>query len=82
MSTSLLAEFEDQITELRGRLPKLTGNFRRDAAAELESLTEFLDLLAMLREPGGGDGAAARDPERTGREPDAIPSAKQRRQEM
>ena len=60
MSTSLLAEFEDQIAELRGRLPELKGGSRRDAVAELESLTEFLDLIAILREPAGRDHVGAR----------------------
>lgn len=80
MSNSLLVEFEDQIADLRGRLPKLAGHLRRDAAAKLQSLTEFLDLLAMLRDPGAGDGDGAPRAERMS-QPDAITSAKPLRQE-
>ena len=81
MSDVLLAAFEDQIAELRGRLPKLTGDLRRKALVELESLTEFLDLIATLREPRRRDGGEARRPEFPVHAPDAITSAKPCRQE-
>lgn len=80
MSNSLIVEFEDQIAELRGRLPRLAGHSRRDAAEKLQSLTEFLDLLAMLRDPGACDGDGAPRAERMA-QADAITSAKPLRQE-
>jgi len=81
MSNSLLDEFEDEVAELRGRLPALTGESRRNVEAELNSLTELLDLLAILRQPGGGDGAGTRVPETTSQAPEAIASANRSRQE-
>ena len=81
MRDALLEEFEDQIAVLRGRLPKLTGGSRRDALAELASLTDFLDLMATLRGPPPPDPREARRPDRTAQPPDAITSAKPFRQE-
>lgn len=49
MRNELLATFEDQVAELKERLPKLTGDSRRNAMAQLESLTEFLELLDLIR---------------------------------
>lgn len=51
MSDTLLAEFEEQIAEIRGKLPELTGDSRSHALEELESLTDFLDLIGLLRAP-------------------------------
>jgi hypothetical protein len=48
MRNELLATFEDQVAELRERLPNLTGDSRRDALAQLESLTEFLELIDLI----------------------------------
>ena len=48
MQNELLATFEDQIAQLKERLPTLTGESRRDAMAQLESLTEFLELLDLI----------------------------------
>jgi hypothetical protein len=76
MSDALLVSFEDHITELRERLPKLTGVLRRDALAELKSSIEFLDLIDTLREPGRRDGGAARRPELPVHAPEASASAK------
>ena len=45
MQTAFLAAFDEQIVELQGRLPRLTGASRREVVAELESLTEFLTLI-------------------------------------
>ncbi len=45
MQTAFLEAFDEQIVELRGRLPRLTGESRREVVAELESLTEFLALI-------------------------------------
>ncbi len=81
MRDTLLEEFEDQIAVLKGRLPKLTADSRRDALAELASLTDFLDLMATLREPPRIDPREARRPDRTAQPPDAITSAKPFRQE-
>ena len=79
--TTLLEEFEDQIAVLKGRLPELTGDSRRDALAELASLSDFLDLMATLRERPRPDPREARRPDRTAQPPDAITSAKPFRQE-
>ena len=57
MQNELLATFEDQIAQLKERLPTLTGESRRDAMAQLESLTEFLELLDLI---GGSRAHAAR----------------------
>lgn len=81
MRDTLLEEFEDQIAVLRGRLPKLRGDSRRDALAELASLTDFLDLMATLRERPRPDPSEPRRPDRTTQPPDAITSAKPFRQE-
>ena len=81
MRDTLVEEFEDQIAALRGRLPKMTADSRRDALAELESLTGFLDLIAMLREPRQRDSGEARRPELATQAPDAITSAKPCREE-
>jgi hypothetical protein len=76
MRDTLLEKFEDQIAVLRGRLPKLTGDSRRDALAELASLTDFLDLMATLRERPRPAPREPRRPDRTTQPPDAITSAK------
>lgn len=81
MRDTLLAEFEDQVAELRERLPETTGDLRRDALAELESLTEFLDLIALLREPRRLDGGEARRAGLPVQALDAVTSAKPWRQE-
>ena len=81
MRDTVLEEFEDQIAALKGRLPELTGDSLREALAELESLTDFLDLMATLREPPRCDGGEARRLEPTVQAPDAITSAKPCRQE-
>jgi hypothetical protein len=81
MRDTLLAEFEYQIAALRGRLPKLTGDSRRDALAELESLTDFLDLMALLRRPQRPGDRESRRLELPTHTPDAITSAKPCRQE-
>jgi hypothetical protein len=39
MRNELLATFEDQVAELKERLPRLKGDSHRKAAAEIESLT-------------------------------------------
>ena len=56
MRSELLATFEDQVAELRERLPGLTGHSRREAVAQLESLTEFLELIDLI---GGRRGRPA-----------------------
>ena len=81
MSNTLLAEFEGHVAELRGRLPDLTGDSRRDAAAELESMTEFLDLLALLRQPARAGGAGASCLEQAAQAADAVSSTRLRRRE-
>jgi hypothetical protein len=48
MRNELLATFEDQVAELKERLPRLKGDSRRNAIAELESLTEFLELIDLI----------------------------------
>jgi hypothetical protein len=48
MRNELLAAFEDQVAELKEQLPILTGDSRRDAMAQLESLTEFLELIELI----------------------------------
>jgi hypothetical protein len=81
MSDALLASFEDHIAELRARLPKLAGDLRRNALMELESSIEFLDLIATLREPGLRGGGEALGHGLQVQTPDAITSARPRRQE-
>jgi hypothetical protein len=81
MKDTLSAEFEDRIAALRGQLAELTGDSLRDALAELESLTDFLDLMALLREPQRPDGRESRRPEFPAQASDAITSAKPCRQE-
>ncbi len=56
MRNELLATFEDQVTELKERLPRLKGDSRRHAVAQLESLTEFLELIDLI----GGRSRPAR----------------------
>jgi hypothetical protein len=48
MRNELLAAFENQVAELKEQLPELTGDSRRDAMAQLESLTEFLELIDLI----------------------------------
>ncbi len=48
MRNELLAAFEDQIAELKEQLPELTGKSRLNAMAQLESLTEFLELIDLI----------------------------------
>jgi len=76
MRDTLLEEFEDQIAVLRGRLPKLRGDSRRDALAELASLTDFLDLVAILREPPPPGPRESRRPELAAQTQAAITSGK------
>ncbi len=64
MRNELLAAFEDQVAELRERLPGLKGQSRRDALAQLESLNEFLELIDLIggrrsRPAAQGETAAA-----------------------
>lgn len=48
MQSELLTTFEEQVAELRKRLPGLRGEPRREAVAQLESLTEFLELIDLI----------------------------------
>ena len=48
MRNELLAAFEDQVAELKEQLPELTGQCRLNAMAQLESLTEFLELIELI----------------------------------
>ena len=48
MRNELLAAFENQVAELKEQLPELTGDSRRDAMAQLEALTEFLELIDLI----------------------------------
>lgn len=48
MRNELLTTFEDQVAELKERLPELTGESRRNAMARLNSMTEFLELLDLI----------------------------------
>ena len=48
MRNELRAAFEDEVAELRRRLPKLKGDPRRDAVERIESLTEFLELIDLI----------------------------------
>jgi hypothetical protein len=48
MRNELLAAFEDQVAELKEQLPELTGECRLNAMAQLESLTEFLELIELI----------------------------------
>ena len=48
MRNELRAAFEDEVAELRRRLPKLQGDPGRDAVERIESLTEFLELIDLL----------------------------------
>ena len=48
MRNELLAAFEDQVAELKERLPSLKGDSRREAMAQLESLNEFLELIDLI----------------------------------
>jgi hypothetical protein len=51
MQSELLAAFEERVAELRERVPRLRGEPRREAVAQLESMTEFLELIDLI---GGG----------------------------
>ncbi len=65
MRSELLAAFEDQVAELRGRLPGLRGEPRRQAVAQLESLTEFLELIDLIggrRAPPAAQGETMATP--------------------
>ena len=64
MQSELLFAFEEQVTDLRKRLPGLRGESLRESAAQLESLTEFLELIDLiggrrLRPAGQGETSAA-----------------------
>ena len=49
MQSELLTTFEEQVAELEGRLPGLKGKSRRGKlVAQLESLTEFLELIDLI----------------------------------
>lgn len=53
MRSELRATFENQVSELKQRMPRLKGSARRDATERLESLTEFLELVDLI----GGAGS-------------------------
>ena len=48
MRNELLAAFEDQVAELKERLPRLKGESRHEAMEQLESLNEFLELIDLI----------------------------------
>jgi hypothetical protein len=48
MRNELLAAFENQVAELKERLPSLKGDSRRQAMAQLESMNEFLELIDLI----------------------------------
>jgi hypothetical protein len=58
MRSELRAMFEDQVSELKERMPRLKGEARRDATERLESLTELLELVDLIG--NGRPGSSAR----------------------
>ncbi len=57
MRNELRSTFEDHVTELKERLPRLKGDARRNAMARIESLTEFLELIDLIGGPRAGSAA-------------------------